>query len=442
MQAVRILRTFDGKTMSTQDFNGDGKPDLAGDFDGNGIVDVGGPNVPYFAAGESLGGIMSGIQGGIDPYMVASAPHVRRRLARARRRLPLVRRRRGRHRAAARSHRLLGAAVGAARQGQEVDPRDGLALRGDAALGPHRRQRGRREPRARDRLPRAERAQRAHDGRRRERRSTARSAARAPSKDGRFRVPIPSSTNDRLDIQIYNAAGRRAVVRRLQAPRGRRARRPPHQHVGAGRAAHARREGPDASRMRRAGWLRAVPRRLLSGRLAARRAERGLRLPAAVTVAAPLPRSRAGRVRPRRPDRVRALLHAEAAARPRRQPRRAACAAQHQHRRRQLRADRRRPDVRARGGRPPLPPALGGGRYPEYADYATPQEIYERLGRRTPMQFLVDRSVVEGIARLGKTSAGPTCKANYQARTTARLHEDADHRSASSARTRSTTPTG
>jgi hypothetical protein len=74
MQLVRVLRAFDGQRMGTQDFNGDGRPELAGDFDGDGVPDVGGPNVSYFAAGESLGGIMSGIQGGIEPHIIASAP--------------------------------------------------------------------------------------------------------------------------------------------------------------------------------------------------------------------------------------------------------------------------------------------------------------------------------------------------------------------------------
>jgi hypothetical protein len=72
-QAVRVLRSFDGQKMSTQDFNGDGKPDLAGDFDGDGVVDIGGPNVPYFTSGESLGAIISQLAGGIEPYYVASA---------------------------------------------------------------------------------------------------------------------------------------------------------------------------------------------------------------------------------------------------------------------------------------------------------------------------------------------------------------------------------
>jgi len=74
MQLTRILRTFDGKTMSGQDFDGDGKEELAGDFDADGVPDVGGPNVGIFAAGESLGGIMSEIQGGIDHQLTATMP--------------------------------------------------------------------------------------------------------------------------------------------------------------------------------------------------------------------------------------------------------------------------------------------------------------------------------------------------------------------------------
>jgi hypothetical protein len=74
MQMTRVLAAFDGKTLSDQDFNGDGKPDLAGDFDGDGVVDVGGPHARYFASGGSLGGIVSMIQGALDPLVVAAAP--------------------------------------------------------------------------------------------------------------------------------------------------------------------------------------------------------------------------------------------------------------------------------------------------------------------------------------------------------------------------------
>jgi hypothetical protein len=48
--------------------------DLAGDFDGDGVVDLGGPNVPIYVAGASLGGILSSLMGGIEPDIDAIAP--------------------------------------------------------------------------------------------------------------------------------------------------------------------------------------------------------------------------------------------------------------------------------------------------------------------------------------------------------------------------------
>jgi len=73
MQATRILRSFDGVRLAEQDYDGDGRPNLAGDFDGDGIPDVGGVS-PIYSAGISLGGILSGIHGGIDPQVAAAAP--------------------------------------------------------------------------------------------------------------------------------------------------------------------------------------------------------------------------------------------------------------------------------------------------------------------------------------------------------------------------------
>ncbi len=74
MGMTRVFKSFDGTNRSTQDFNGDGTPDLAGDFNGDGVVDVGGPNNRYFSSGGSLGGIIAQVLGAVDPSIVATAP--------------------------------------------------------------------------------------------------------------------------------------------------------------------------------------------------------------------------------------------------------------------------------------------------------------------------------------------------------------------------------
>lgn len=73
---TRVLKGFDGSAKSGQDFNGDGDPndDLAGDFNGDGVVDVGGPSNHYFSSGGSFGGLVAQIHGAIDPSITASAP--------------------------------------------------------------------------------------------------------------------------------------------------------------------------------------------------------------------------------------------------------------------------------------------------------------------------------------------------------------------------------
>ena len=49
---------------------------LAGDFDGDGRLDVGGPDVPYFMTGISLGGIHTALTSPLEPNIVAAAPVV------------------------------------------------------------------------------------------------------------------------------------------------------------------------------------------------------------------------------------------------------------------------------------------------------------------------------------------------------------------------------
>jgi hypothetical protein len=75
MQLIRALRGFDGRARAGLDLNGDGRDDdLAGDFNGDGTPDIGGPDAPFFTMGGSLGGIMSMVLGAADASVRAAAP--------------------------------------------------------------------------------------------------------------------------------------------------------------------------------------------------------------------------------------------------------------------------------------------------------------------------------------------------------------------------------
>lgn len=90
LQLVKIMRAFgtaEGQMLCRTeatgwgepatapcDMNGDGKAEIAGDFDFDGHPDVGGQTATYGTWGESLGGILSGIHGAIDPFVTAAVP--------------------------------------------------------------------------------------------------------------------------------------------------------------------------------------------------------------------------------------------------------------------------------------------------------------------------------------------------------------------------------
>lgn len=73
LQMFRVFKNFDGKRLSSQDYDSDGTNDLAGDFDGDGTPDIGG-NAKMFAWGQSLGGILAPFVAALDPQVTATAP--------------------------------------------------------------------------------------------------------------------------------------------------------------------------------------------------------------------------------------------------------------------------------------------------------------------------------------------------------------------------------
>ncbi len=75
MQFVRALRTCGTGTMDV-DVDGDGRDEVACDWDGDGTPDIGGPDVDYFLAGGSLGGIVTAVTAPVEPHYTASIPIV------------------------------------------------------------------------------------------------------------------------------------------------------------------------------------------------------------------------------------------------------------------------------------------------------------------------------------------------------------------------------
>jgi hypothetical protein len=67
--------------------------------------------------------------------------------------------------------------------------------------------------------------------------------------------------------------------------------------------------------------------------------------------------------------------------------------------------------ARALGALPFLPPSFLA-KYPEYAEHVTPDALFSAWND-TPNNMLIANHVVEGIARFGRTHAGPACNVNW-----------------------------
>ncbi len=75
LQMFRIFESYDGKKLDTEQSDPDPtKKTIAGDWDGDGVPDVGGPDNQYYAWGESLGGILAPFVAALDPKVIAAAP--------------------------------------------------------------------------------------------------------------------------------------------------------------------------------------------------------------------------------------------------------------------------------------------------------------------------------------------------------------------------------
>jgi hypothetical protein len=401
MQLTRILATFDGRTRSEQDFNGDGVPELAGDFDANGVPDVGGP---ITAVGASLGGMITQLLGGVDHQITAVASIVGGG---------------GLTDIAARSYGVANAVMEQALTPLVVAvPASTLPGPGDSkpqtTCAPQERSvrfvlnDGRDSPELEIACLRADELAPAMTVLVSNVTSGEQKCA-GTGEDGRFRVPVPASVNDVLDIQVYTRAH---AVRSYgtcelvpDAPVGRRVstfeRPAPFPRTVASDATCTGETGcaqfldhfypvgsPLVAPQEGLGLRRQSPlfRKFLAlGQVAADAADPINFAPyyALRPLVAP-----DGRIVGPRPvlnvpsvgDNFIAVATEIAFG-------------------------------RAAGIVPFLPPDAVT-RLPGWAAYATSPALFAQLASKTPDQWLVDTYVTEGIARLNRAPAGPACRAN------------------------------
>lgn len=414
MQATRVIRSWDGVRRSTQDYNGDGVPDLAGDFDGDGVVDVGGPSAPITTSGNSFGGVLAMVHGAIDADVAAAAP---------------ISGGGGLVDVATRSALVPDSVVEkvltplvVAVPASDLPAKDGTA---QTRCAP-----GQRSVRfvvndlteSRE-IEIACLSQTELDiGRTvvlENVRSHERRCART-GEAGRFRVPIPANTGDRLDVQVYDAPDAVVSYKGCQilpdTLAGRRIKTFEQASIGT-------RQVGDSTKTCEAAFA-------------------GTDLdPAAgcqqfrdrfFPVGSPLVAPQEGLGLYRQSPEVRRLFDLTQAALDPGDPinfapyyalRRATGPDGAVLPPRAIVAMSTAGDpfvpsgtnlafARAAGAVPFLPPAYAET-HPAWAEYATPQALWDALGGKTPNEALIEAHVLEGLARFERTSAGAACKPNY-----------------------------
>jgi hypothetical protein len=414
MQATRVLRAWDGLTRSDQDFDGDGKSDIAGDFDGDGIPDVGGPTVAITTSGNSYGGLIAMIHGAVDANVVAAAPIsgggglvdiatrsslvpdsvIEQVLS------PLI---------VAVPAATAPTTGGVAQTRCAGDQRSVRFVVNDltssreieiACLTPTELDEGRTVL-----------LENLRNGERR--------CART-GKDGRFRVPIPANVDDRLDLQIYDAPDAVVSYKGCElvpsAPPGRRI-ETFEQPIVTPLSVEDESITCDSA-VASSGVLEDRGCQQFRGRF--------------FPVGSPLVAPQEGLGLLRQSPEVRRLLMLSQTALEGGDPINFA----------PYYALRRAPNIdgaplppraiasfitvgdgsvppssgdafaRAAGAVPFLPTAFIYT-HPEWGDYATPRDLFAALGDRTPNDVLIESKTLEGVARLGRTRSGPSCTVNY-----------------------------
>ncbi len=418
MQATRVLRGFDGIQRSAQDYNNDGIVDLAGDFDGDGVPDLGGPNVALSTAGNSFGGVLAMVHGAVDPNVTATAPisggagltDVATRSALVPDSVleqvfsPII------VGVPANSIKKVGDVAQTQCSGEQRSVRfvvNDLTNSREveiACLQPNELDRGKTVV-----------LENLRNG---ERRCT------RTSGEGRFRLPIPADVGDRLDVQIYDAPDQVVSYKGCEmlpgAPVGRRI------HTFEQAAVQFGLVGDEAKtcdaalvtadiapednhgcqqfrdRFYPVGTPLVAPQEGLG---LTRQSPETRRLFALVQAGidssdpinfAPYYGMRAAPGIDGAPLPARAVIAWNTTGDP------------------MVPAGTGYSFARAAGALPFLPPSFATT-HPEWAEYATPQALFDSLGGKTPNQVLVDTHALEGLARLERTRSGPKCTPNYKA---------------------------